>query len=993
MRLRSNGMGLSVALLVFMPFFVPAPVRPEKPILTIDTGGHMEIIRDVMFTGDGRYLVSASDDKTVRVWDISTGEVVRVLRGQIGRGPEGKIHAAALSPDGRLLAVGGWMGPSTNYKLIDLGIIRLIDFQTGEVKALLKGHGDVIADLAFSPDGNRLISGSADKTGRIWDVRSRKTLHVLKGHTDHIYAVAFSPDGKKAVTGSNDHTLRLWDAEAGSLIKVLRGHGDKVQSVAFTPDGRYLLSGSHDKTIRLWDGRTGVFMRVMVRQGSSLESLSISPDGTKVVTGYASYPPINNVYSIPSGDLITAFIKHKNIVVATAISPGGKTAATAGFEGEIYLWDILSGKLKRGMRGKGRMVWSVGFAEDGQSIAWGKMRKGSNPFEKGPLEQAFQIKGEGGIFTLALGRELKRNSGYLRAIESVGPWSIRTKDGKNHRTLQILKSGRVVHEITRGTTDGYDHRSLTLTPDGKAVISGGGLGVLASYDTPTGRKIHDFVGHTGDVWAVAVSPDSRFLVSGSADQTVRLWEIEAGRLLLTIFHGIDNEWVAWTPEGYYTASVNGDRYVGWHINRGEDRSALYYPASRFSKQFYSPEVVARYLQTGGDIDEAIRLVNAKRPRKKRVKETPVSDIREIIPPSVSFQIPSERDVTVYDDSIRVKAVARSLTKEPITDIWLLVNGRRVDRSRGIKVTGREHKKIGGLRAEIDLTVPLTQRENRISVIASNRHAQSEPEIIHLRWERKDQGPVKRADDIYKPDLYLLAIGVSRYQNPGYSLDFAHRDANGIAGVFDRQAGKLYRKVHKRVLTDQGASKDNVLDGLDWILKESTQKDLSVIFVAGHGLKDDRGNYYFLPHDGDPKKLRRTGVKWFDFQDVLSSLPSKVILMVDTCHSGSVTGKRRGMADMTDALRELVNAESGVVVMTASTGKEESQERPEWGHGAFTKALIEGLEGRANYNRDKTIDIKELDLFVTNRVKELTGGAQHTTTEIPRTMPNFPVVFR
>ena len=115
-------------------------------------------------------------------------------------------------------------------------------------------------------------------------------------------------------------------------------------------------------------------------------------------------------------------------------------------------------------------------------------------------------------------------------------------------------------------------------------------------------------------------------------------------------------------------------------------------------------------------------------------------------------------------------------------------------------------------------------------------------------------------------------------------------------------------------------------------------------------------------------------------------------MVDTCHSGSVTGKRRGISDMTDALRELVHTESGVVVMTASTGMEVSHERAEWGHGAFTKALIEGLKGKANYNRDNTVDIKELDLYITNREKELTNGSQHPTTEIPKTLPNFPVAF-
>ena len=614
-------------------------------------------------------------------------------------------------------------------------------------------------------------------------------------------------------------------------------------------------------------------------------------------------------------------------------------------------------------------------------------------------------------------------------------------EGIHQKTLEILKNGRMVHEITRRSTDGYDHRSLTLTPDGQTVISGGSNGFLTSYNPQTGKKIHDFIGHTGDVWGVAVSPDSRLLVSGSRDQTVRLWEIDTGKPntnevdwdtvdkhiqkaksqgysfsrekmlaflkkeglpywkvqqikpLLTIFQGTDNEWVAWTPEGYYTSSLNGDKYIGWHINRGEDQSALYYPASRFAKQFYSPQIVAKYLETGGDIDEAIRLANLERPTRKKFKETTVSDLGNILPPAVFFQIPSKRDVTIKKNSIRIKAVAKSVNNEPITDIWLLVNGRRIDKSRGIKIESKENKKIDGLYAEIDLTVPLTQTDNRISVLASNKYTQSEPDIINVKWKRKTTGTVAATKDIYKPDLYLLSIGVSKYKQPGYGLDYAHKDAEGIASVLSRQSGKLYREINKRILTDQKATQDNILDGLDWILKESTQKDLSVIFVAGHGLKDDRGNYYFLPHDGNPDKLRRTGVKWFDFQDVLSSLPSKVIFLVDTCHSGSVTGKRRGAGDMTDALRELVNAESGVVIMTASTGKENSQERPEWKHGAFTKALIEGLEGDADYDKDNTVDVKEIDLFITKRVKALTNGGQHPTTEIPKTMPNFPLVYK
>ena len=209
----------------------------------------------------------------------------------------------------------------------------------------------------------------------------------------------------------------------------------------------------------------------------------------------------------------------------------------------------------------------------------------------------------------------------------------------------------------------------------------------------------------------------------------------------------------------------------------------------------------------------------------------------------------------------------------------------------------------------------------------------------------------------------------------------------------QQQGKLYAKVHTKLLTDEAANGDSVLDGLDWLLKQSTQKDVSVLFVAGHGLKDERANYYFLPYDGNPRLLRRTGVKWFDFQDVLTSLPSKAIFMVDTCHSGDVSGKRRGITDLTAALRELRAAGTGIVILTASTGKEESAEHKDWGHGAFTKAVLEGLGGKADYDADRVVDIKELDLYITQRVKALTNGAQHPTTEIPKTMPNFPIASR
>src|SRR5215471_12422995 len=153
------------------------------------------MIRSMMFTRDGKYLVSAGDDKAVRVWDVSTGRIVRVLRGQIGEGNEGKIYAAALSPDNRYLAVGGWLANDNNS-------IRIHDFQSGQVFTLLKGHEDVIYGLAFSPDGRHLASGSYDKTVRIWDVETKTSMPLKPLFGGPIFGVAFSPDGKLLVAAS-----------------------------------------------------------------------------------------------------------------------------------------------------------------------------------------------------------------------------------------------------------------------------------------------------------------------------------------------------------------------------------------------------------------------------------------------------------------------------------------------------------------------------------------------------------------------------------------------------------------------------------------------------------------------------------------------------------------------------------------------------------------------------------------------------------------------
>nr|VFK36640.1 MAG: Caspase domain-containing protein [Candidatus Kentron sp. SD]VFK39543.1 MAG: Caspase domain-containing protein [Candidatus Kentron sp. SD]VFK79342.1 MAG: Caspase domain-containing protein [Candidatus Kentron sp. SD] len=241
----------------------------------------------------------------------------------------------------------------------------------------------------------------------------------------------------------------------------------------------------------------------------------------------------------------------------------------------------------------------------------------------------------------------------------------------------------------------------------------------------------------------------------------------------------------------------------------------------------------------------------------------------------------------------------------------------------------------------------------------------------------------------KPSLYVLAIGVSDYGDDTLDLRFAAKDARDFSRVLRRRGRKLYREVVVRILPD--ADGDGVFDGLDWLRREVTAKDVGILFLAGHGVNDDDGDYYFLPRNADTRRLRRTAIPYFDVKKTLSNLAGKTLAFIDTCHSGNVMGRRRGVADINTVINDLASAENGVVVFASSSGRQSSLEDAKWGNGAFTKALVEGLDGKADYTKDGKITINQPDLWLSERVKEITDNRQTPTTTKPETIPDFPVV--
>jgi len=197
----------------------------------------------------------------------------------------------------------------------------------------------------------------------------------------------------------------------------------------------------------------------------------------------------------------------------------------------------------------------------------------------------------------------------------------------------------------------------------------------------------------------------------------------------------------------------------------------------------------------------------------------------------------------------------------------------------------------------------------------------------------------------------------------------------------------------KVLTDEKATKDEIIDGFDWISKETTSKDVALVFLAGHGMNDSGGVYYFLPVNANLERLRRTAVPFTEMKNTVVSLAGKTILFIDTCHAGNVMGARAVAPDITGIVNELASAENGAVVFASSTGKQYSFEDSNWGNGAFTKAVVEGIGGKADYMGKGKITINMLDLYVSERVKELTKGKQTPATAKPKTIPDFPLALK
>jgi hypothetical protein len=453
----------------------------------------------------------------------------------------------------------------------------------------------------------------------------------------------------------------------------------------------------------------------------------------------------------------------------------------------------------------------------------------------------------------------------------------------------------------------------------------------------------------GAAWGVNISGDGRYVIAAYGDGTIRWHRLSDGTEVLALFvNARTREWVLWTPQGYYASSVAGDQYVGWQLNRGWEQAGEFVTAAALKTHLYRPDIIKQALQLA-DAGRAVSDVASTGFK--------LGDLANHTPPV--FHIVDPSDKSHADKSPVEVRLQLSETNDPVTGFDVKVNGRQVT-PRDVRDIPQPTKYT----ETRDLNIPLEKGENHIQVVARNDVGESVQDLL-VYLDR--EGVLNQ-----KGKLFVVAVGVDKYPKLGsrYTLRYAGADARLMIDTLTQKAGPLHTQVVSKLLVSDGdtpPTKANIEDALA-IFRDARPEDTVILFLASHGVNDGP-NYLMIPEDAERNDTGRwrpsSVVKWSDLQQALQDAQGSRIMFVDTCHSSGAYSSRL----VKDA------ADANIVVFSATDKETNAQERQELGHGVFTYALSEGINGGADFGKKGLVNVLSLGAYVSDEVKRMTNDEQ------------------
>ncbi len=930
---------------------------PKEPILCINTEMHTGAINRMSVDAKETILATASNDKTMKLWALDSGELLHSIRLPSDLEKVGKAYSVAISPDGQLVAVGGFTGVQG---FAGDEIIYLYDTATGKMLGRLGQLPDVIHHLAFSPDGKYLLACVAVGI-RLYRTDTWEAILDDREYSDEpSYWGEWAPsiDGQppRFVTTSYEGLLRDYWVEgdpANPVVtlkqKVKTEGGTRPFSCAFNPDGSLLVVGYSDSTL----------IDVLNTQDFSL----------------VYYP---NTEGIDNGDLgsVDWTTDGSAIIAAGLYALGNDTPVfrwkdQGKAEREMFrgtpdtIMQVLTLSGGRTLIGSSSPSWAL-LGPDGERVRSAQ----DHPLQRLSQIGDFRSHGEG-LLTSQNGMEISvpldsydgrpfvfsvNESRILDSSEGLNP--------PDNTSVNVERWRGLYDPAINGTPlalEPYERaQCLAISPDQQRFLLGTGWSVRC-YDA-TGAQVWEQSGP--DVaWVINVSGDGKLAIAGFGDGTVRWFRMSDGEALLSLFpHDNGKDWVCWSPEGYFRASPDGEQLIGWMVNRPQGNPD-FYSAEQLFELFYDEHNILR------------RVLEEARPASEIVAQL-VAAGEMSPPPSLEdalYGVPEVRfanvdDLTTANTQWIEVAIEASptATDVAVARIELTNNGKAVPPSGPIL----SH---GGVPTQ-KFALQLVDGRNELRAVAySDRRTASYPATTRLRFDG-----VKATSN-----LWVFGVGLENYLNPNYKLSYCVSDVEQSAEALKQRGSEIFAEEYFEFLPNEQVTREALEAKFAELAGKVQPTDTFVFIYAGHGTMSEataerEAEFHLVPYDvtrlyGDQSELEKA-LPASLLAQLLSQIPAqKQVMLLDACHSGDFT---RIMASVRGAAEEKAIAQlsrsTGTAVLASSGAEQFSRGHPSLEHGFFSYVFLQGLrEGKADSNDDGRVTIHELNTYLNDTLPALT----------------------
>ena len=880
-----------------------------KPLQTFK--GHTDEVTSVALSADGRRVLTGSKDGTAVLWDADTGKPLQTFK------HDDPVRSVALSADAKRLLTAAEPNPSLFGRPRSDHEAILWDAESGKPLQTFRGHKDSVAAVALSANGRRVLTGSKDGTAKLWDADSGNTIQTFENYS-YFSKVALSADGKRVLVSFRDKTAKLWDADSGKPLQTFKGHADEVTSVALSADGRRVVTGSADKTAMLWDAASGEPLQTFKGRVAVVCSLSVTEDGRRVATVCEHKATL---WDAASGRPLQTFKGHANAVTSVALSADGKRVLTGSRDKTAILWDADSGKPLQTFKGHADAVTCVAMSGDGRRVLTGSMDHTAVLWNAETGKQLQSFKGDPSYASsVALSADGRRvltglvdGNAVLWGSESGKALQTFKLDGTILSVALSTDGRRVLAGSSINLFGGFnDHKavlwdadsgkplqtfpggtgvaSVALSADGKRILTGGFDLTAKLWDVDTGKPLHTFRGHISLILGVSFADRDSLVATAGADGTVRFWKPGREEPVFSFLSSGD-DWLFWTPEGYYTCSPNGENLIAWKVKDDSPQGYRIVGPEQFRKKFYRPDLF-RHLLDEMDLGKALALADKE---SGHAPETP-SDFAKELPPSAIIAKPLKSGEIIKGEECEVAVKATPNGDNFVTSLQLLVDGRPYPGARASFSPKAED-------ATATWKVDLPVGKCRLRVVAESvKGSTSQSNEVEITREGETQ-----------PQLLLLGVGVSEYDKIDRNGTEAAADSVNRFLDAQLQYGKtLFLDPMRIPLVDQQkqplpagkATKAAVLDAFDELARQAQEAwkagkhPVSVIILAGHGELSQEGTAYFLVTDSDRQRLRATAISEGELKEALRAIPGRVVLFLDACHAGAFADKL--YRELTDA---------------------------------------------------------------------------------------------